>query len=64
MAPFSVSGVRPNCCALVEPSMTLTEEYGAIVGHTLVDASSRTASVLLVNPNAEEMVLPSFTLRR
>ena len=32
-----------------------------IVGHTLVDASSRTASVLMVNPNAEEVVLPSFT---
>ena len=35
VAPFSVSGVRPNCCALVEPSRTLTEEYGVI-------ASSRT----------------------
>ena len=61
VAPFSVSGVRPNCCALVEPSRTLTEEYGVIVGHMLVDASSRTASVLMVNPNAEEVVLPSFT---
>ena len=30
-----------------------------IVGHMLVDASSRTASVLMVNPNAEEVVLPS-----
>ena len=61
VAPFSVSGVRPNCCALVEPSRTLTEEYGVIVGHTLVDASSRSASVLMVKPNAEEVVLPSFT---
>ena len=60
VAPFSVSGVRPNCCALVEPSRTLTEEYGVLVGHTFVDASSQTASVL-VNPNAEEVVLPSFT---
>ena len=32
-----------------------------IVGHTLVDASSQSASVLMVNPNAEEVVLPSFT---
>ena len=32
-----------------------------LVGHTLVDASSRTASVLMVNPNAEEVVLPNFT---
>ena len=61
VAPFSVSGVRPNCCALVEPSRILTEEYRVIVGHTLVDASSQTASVLMVNPNAEEVVLPSFT---
>ena len=61
MAPFSVLGVRQNCCALVEPSRTLTEEYGVIVGHTLVDASSRTASVLMVNRNAEEVLLPSFT---
>ena len=61
VAPFSVSGIRPNGCALVEPSRTLTEEYGVIVGHTLVDASSRSDSVLMVNPNAEVVVLPSFT---
>ena len=40
VAPFSVSGIRPNGCALVEPSRILTEEYGVAVGHTLVDASS------------------------
>ena len=39
VAPFLVSGVRPGSCALVEPSRTLTEEYGVVVGHTLVDAS-------------------------
>ena len=61
MAPFSVSGIRPNGCALVEPSRTLTEEYGVIVGHMLVDASSRSGSVLVVNPNAEVVMLPSFT---
>ena len=32
-----------------------------VVGHTLVDASSWLASVLMINPNAEEVVLPSFT---
>ena len=32
-----------------------------VVGHTLVDASSWSASVLMVNPNAEEIVLRSFT---
>ena len=43
------------------PSRNLTEDYGVVVGHTLVDASSRSASVLMVNPNAKEIVLPSFT---
>ena len=32
-----------------------------IVGHTLVDASSWSASVLMVNPDADEIVLPCFT---
>ena len=32
-----------------------------VVGCTLVDASSWSAGVLMVNPNAEELVLPSFT---
>ena len=41
--------------------MGLTEDYGVIVGHTLIDASSWSAGVLMVNPNAEEIVLPSFT---
>ena len=61
VAPFSVSGVRLGSCALVEPSRSLAEEYGVVVGHKLVDASSRSASVLMINPNAEQVVLPSFT---
>ena len=61
VAQFSVWGIRPNGCALVEPSRILTEEYGVVVGHTLVDASSCSGSVLMVNPNAEVVVLPSFT---
>ena len=68
VAPFSVrspSGVWLVSCSLVEPSRSLTEEYGVVVvGHTLVDASSWSASVLMVNPNAEEIVLPSFTCMR
>ena len=32
-----------------------------VVGHTLVDASLPSASVLMINPNAEEIALPSFT---
>ena len=38
VAKFSVSGIRPHGCALVEPARCLTEEYGVVVGHTLVDA--------------------------
>ena len=61
VAQFSVSGVRPNGCALVEPSRRLTEEYGVVVDHTLVDASPCSGSVLIVYQNAEVVVLPSFT---
>ena len=32
-----------------------------VVRRTLVDASSWSAGVLMVNPNAEEIVLSSFT---
>ena len=32
------------------------------MGHTLVDASSGSGSVLIVNPNAEVVVLPGLTL--
>ena len=41
VAPVSVLsalGIQPGPCSLVEPCMDLTEEYGVIVGHTLVDA--------------------------
>ena len=38
----------------------MTEEYGVVVGGTLVDASSWSTSVLMENPNAEEIVLPNF----
>ena len=42
VAKLSVSGIRPNGCALVEPS-------------------SGSGSALIVNPNAEVVVLPSCT---
>ena len=45
--------INPRC---------LIEEYGVVVGHTLVDASSGSGSVLIVNPNAEVVVLPGLTL--
>ena len=31
------------------------------MGHTLVDASTSSANVLIINPNAEEVVLPCRT---
>ena len=64
IVPVSVrspSGIRPGSCALVEPSRESTEYYGIVVGRTLVDASSWSAGLLMVNPNAEEIVLPGFT---
>ena len=64
VAPFSVrsdSGIQPGSCSLVEPSRSLTEDYGVVVGRTLVDASSWSAGVLMVKPNAEEIILPTFT---
>ena len=66
VAPISVrsdSGIRPGSCSLVEPSGRLTEDYGVVVGRTLVDASSWSAGVLMVNPNAEEIALPSLYRR-
>ena len=62
VAKFSVSGIRPHGCALVEPARRLAEEYGVVVGHTLVDASSGSGRVLIVNPNTEVVVLPGLTL--
>ena len=62
VAKFSVSGIRPHGCALVESARCLIEEYRVVVGHTLVDASSGSGSVLIVNPNAEVVVLPGLTL--
>ena len=62
VAKLSVSGIRPHGCALVEPARCLTEEYGVVVGHTLVDTSSSSGRVLIVNPNAEVVVLPGLTL--
>ena len=38
VAPVSVwtaSGIQPGPCSLMEPCMTLTEDYGVLVGRTL-----------------------------
>ena len=43
VAPFSLKGGQLG---------------GVVVGHTLVDASTSSANVLIINPNAEEVMLP------
>ena len=58
VATFSINGGHLGSCALIVPNRDLTEEFGVVVGHTLVDASTPSANVLIVNPNAEEVVLP------
>ena len=54
-------GIRRGSCSLVEPSGRVTEDYGVVVGRTLVDASSLSAGVLMVNANAEKIVLVSVS---
>ena len=61
VASFEVSGGRLGTWALIELSRELTEEFGVVVGHTLVDASSCSVNVLMVNPKVEEFVLPCRT---
>ena len=61
VAPFSLNGGQLGSCALIVPDRDLTEEFGVVVGHTLVDASASSANVLIINPNAEEVVLPCRT---
>ena len=58
VAEFSINGGHLGTCALIDPNRDLTEEFGVVVGHTLVDATTPSASVLILNPNAEEVVLP------
>ena len=58
VANFLIDGGQLGTCALINPNRDLTEDFGVIVGHTLVDATTPSASVLIINPNAEEVVLP------
>ena len=64
VAPVSIrspSGIQPGRCSLIEPKIAITENYGVLVGRTLVDASEWSASFLLVNPSSDIVVLPSFS---
>ena len=58
VANFSIDGGQLGTCALINPNRDLTKDFGVVVGHTLVDATTPSASVLIINPNAEEVVLP------
>ena len=58
VANFSIDGGQLGTCALINPNRDLTEDFGVIVGHTLVDATTPSANVLVINPNAEEVMLP------
>ena len=44
VAPFSLNGGQLGSCALIVPNQDLTEEFGVVVGHTLVDASTSSAN--------------------
>ena len=58
VAEFSITGDQVGSCALIDPNWGLTEEFGVMVGHTLVDATSPVANVLLINLSEDEVVLP------
>ena len=54
VTPFSLDGGQLGTCALIVPDRDLTEELAVVVGHTLVDASTSSANVLLINPNGKK----------
>ena len=56
VANFSINGGQLGYCALIDPNRDLMEEFGVMVGLTLVDVSMPSANVLIINPN--EVVLP------
>ena len=62
VAEFSITGEELGSCALIDPNWELTEEFGVMVGHTLVDATSPSANVLMINMSEEEVVLPIGSL--
>ena len=62
VAEFSITGTRRDSCALIDPNWELTEEFGVMIGHTLVDATLLSANVLMINLGEDEVVLPSGSL--
>ena len=60
VAPVSKLWLRCRF-VLIEPKIAITESYGVLVGRILVDASEWSASVILVKPGSDVVVLPSFS---
>ena len=46
---------------MIEPVSAITESYGVLVGRILVDTSNWSASVLVINPDSEVVVLSPFS---
>ena len=62
VAEFCITGTRCDSCALIDPNWELTEEFGVMIGHTLVDATLQSANVLMIHLGEDEVVLPSGSL--
>ena len=46
---------------MIEPDSDIAESYGILVGRTLVDVTDWSASVLLISPGSNTVVLPSLS---
>ena len=60
VVPVSIQS-PPGRCSMIEPDSTITENYGVLDGHTLVDTSNGSAKVLVINPGSDVVVLPPFS---
>ena len=57
----SPAGIPPGRCSMIEPDSTITENYGVLVCHILVDMSNWSTKVLVINPGSDVVVLPPFS---
>ena len=63
VAPVSIqspAGIPPGRCSMIEPDSTITESYGVLVSHTVVDRSNWSAKVLVINTGSDVVVLTTF----
>ena len=64
VAPVSIrslTGIPRGRCSMIESHLTITENYGLLVGRTLVNTSNWSAEVLVINPGSDVIVLPPFS---